>query len=192
MFFWLMELNLVSLKGSAVNVIRFGGCLSVQYTFGQSFWLCQCQTHLFPQPFQSGPLRIILLSPAPYLSLESSLVLLFPGLALDCRPKLAKSGPVWIFLCSLTLPFVSRRCVWASLSPLKLPYMSQGLCAFACLVYWTHPLCCRYCVHLSQAHSLRGAGEGGTCVHLSCLTGPALYVAGLVCSFGSPVLLSML
>ena len=35
------------------------------------------------------------------------------------------------FLCSLTLPFASRRCVWASLSPLRLSYMSHGLCAFA-------------------------------------------------------------
>ena len=35
--------------------------------------------------------------PAPYLSLESLPVLLFPGPALHCKPKLARKGLLWIF-----------------------------------------------------------------------------------------------
>ena len=44
-------------------------------------------------------------------------------------------------------------------SPEVVLYVTWLVCI--CLVHWTHPLCREYCVHLSWAHSLRGAGEGG-------------------------------
>lgn len=66
-----------------------------------------------------------------------------------------------------------------------------GLVCICLLVYWTHPLCCRQCA-LVWAHSLRGAGEGGT----RCALVPSHWACplsqGLCVLLDPPGLLSML
>ena len=136
----------------------------------------QCSTRLFQQLLQSGPLSISL-PLAPYWSLESLSMLLFPGPALHCWLKLAMQRRVWIFsqlpdhaLChrdcvgfpqALELTFCVTVLVCTCLSSLDLPSVLWGLCALVSS-HWADPLCCRACVHLPQ------------------LPGPTVYVVGLL------------
>ena len=106
--------------------------------------------------------------PAPYLSLESLPVLLFPGPALHCKPKLARKGLLCIFS-QLPDPVlcIMETCVGFS-HPSELTLYAVGLMctcvgsrgpSFMSWVLYT----------LVSAHQ------------------PALYVPRLVCpSFGSP------
>ena len=129
-------------------------CLWLQRACGLCFWLWHCETLLFPQPLQSGPLSMSSLLPARYLPLASLPVLLFPDPALCCWPKLARWGPVWIFSClpDHTLCIVETcvgfpqppepalcvaRLMCTSLGLTGLPSVPHNLCALQRLV--CHP-----------------------------------------------------
>ena len=94
--FWLMELDLNSLKGSAAPSSRFWSVHGFSMPLGShsSFRgvaaaAKSCQARLFLLLLQSGSLNITSVPSITYLSLGSLLVFLFPCLALCCWLKLA-------------------------------------------------------------------------------------------------------
>ena len=114
--FWLMELDLLFLKGSAGSRSRFWGCLWVQYVFGQSSGF-GCVRHVYFRSRFRGPRSVSSLPPAPYLSLGSLPVLLLPDLPFTAGRSLLGRGLCGSFLAPPAMPSVLRRLVWASLSP---------------------------------------------------------------------------
>ena len=136
--FWLAELNLVSLKYSAVSSSKqVLECLWVQYAFESLFQLSGCQARLFLQLLQSGSLSKTAVPPVPYLSLG---IIAGASVPLTCPALLAETCQVD----ACVYPSALQRLEWASLSPLSSPSVSQG------------------CVHLFQPPGLVSA-EGGQC-----------------------------
>ena len=81
---------------------------------------------------------------------------------------------------------LSQRLVWASLRPLSSLYVPQGLCA-PISAPWALCLCHRACVHFFQL--LGPSLCCGACVYLVHFTGHTLYVAGLLCTCLSSLVL---
>ena len=121
--FWVMELDLVSLKGSAVSNGRFWGVREFSVPLGSPSGFGSVR-HIYLQLLQSGPLSMSSLLPASYLSLESLPVLLFTDLAFSAGRSLLGRDLCGSFLVSQTMPSASWRLVWASLSPLSSPSVS--------------------------------------------------------------------
>ena len=163
--FWLMELDLVSLKDSAVYSSRFGDVYGFSMALGGPSGFGSVQHVCFHSHYQSGPLSISFTAASP-LTCPWNLCWFFCSPVLLCiaGQNLLVRGLSRSFLSSPTLPSVSLRVVWDSLSLLSLPSLSWGLCALVS-ASWACLLHCR------------------TCVHLSWLTGPTLYFTELVCSF---------
>lgn len=187
---WLIELDLVSLKDSAVSSRRFWGVL----VFGFSMSLGS------PSGFGSvrhiyfhSCIKMALSAASPYLSLES-LSVLFPGPALHCRPEnLLGRGLLWIFF---SAPWPCRLhhgdlCGLLSPShppphPLSSPSMLWGLYVSLCWlprpVFYVAGLV-RTCVG-SPACSLCPEA----CVSFLWLPAPTLFATGLLwASLSSPV-----
>ena len=153
--FWLMELDLISLKGSVVSSSRFWSVSGFSMSLGSSSGFgsfcsffkvaLSAYLHCHQPPTCPRSLCQFFCSPVP------------PCTAGWC---LLGKGLCGSFLGSPALPSVSWKLVWASLSPLGSPSTLRGLCAFLSS-HQVCPLC------------------GSACVHLSWLPGPAVCVAGL-------------
>lgn len=124
--FWLVELDLICLKGSTASSSRFGAVYGFSTSVGSPSGFGSVR-HVYSVATPGGPLSIPSLLPAP-LSLGSLLVLLSPGPSLHCRPKLARQG-----LC-VDLPSAPQPCPlhpgdwWACLSALSSPSVLWALC----------------------------------------------------------------
>ena len=142
--FWLMELDLVSLKGSAESSSRFWGVSGFNMSFDSPSGFGNEDTSIFTA-LSKWPSQHIFTATSPRLVPE-----IFSGTAvppvLPCTAgwSLLSRGLCWSFLGSLTLPSVLQRLVWPSFSPLSSPCMSWGLCfSFGSLA---RPLGCAVCV----------------------------------------------
>ena len=127
--------------------------------------------------------------PAPYLSLESLPVLLFPGPALHCKPKLARKGLLWIFS-QLPDPVlcIMETCVGFS-HPSELTSMLWGLCVLV-LAPRARLLCCGSCMHLCRLTSLLSMSQGLCVLLLAPQAHPLCYRAPVGLSqFPKPVIL---
>ena len=87
--FWLMELDLLSLKGSAVSSSRFWSVFGFSMLLGSRSGFCGVRCVYFRSSFKVT-LSVTAVQPVPYLSLGSLLVHLFPCPTLRCWQKLAR------------------------------------------------------------------------------------------------------
>ena len=148
--FQLIELDLISLKGTTVSNSRFWGVCGFSVSLSSPPGIGSVR-HIYFCSHVKVTVSVYLHchhSPAcPWNLCQCSCPLVLPCTA---SQRLLGRDLCGSFLSSLALPSASWRPVWASLSP------------SACL------LC------------------GGACVHLLGLTGPALYIVGLVSLVSAP------
>ena len=85
--FWLMGLDLVSLKASVQCI---GASMGAVCLWAAVVAFKVLGTHLFLQLLQSGPLSITVEPPAPYLTPGILAGVSVPVSALHCWPKLAR------------------------------------------------------------------------------------------------------
>ena len=129
--FWLMELDLISLKGNAVSSSSYGGVYGFSMSLGSPSGFGSVR-HIY---FCSR----IKVTESAYLHCHQPPTCPWNHCWCFCSPvppyiegqSVLGRGLRGSFLGSPTLPSVSRRLVWTSLSPLSSPSASQGLCALA-------------------------------------------------------------
>ena len=177
--FQLMEPDLISLKGSTVSSSRFWGVYGFSMSLGSPSGFGSVRHIYFCSRIkvtESAYLHCHQPPVCPWNLCQCSC-----PLALPCTAswRLPGRGLCGSFLSSLALPSASWRPVWASLSPLSLPSVSQGMCALAS-AHWACPLyrgtCCT-CFGSPGQPLCHGA-----CVHMFLFSGPALCTASFVCS----------
>ena len=153
--FWLMELDLVSLKDSAVYSSRFWDVYGFSMALGSPSGFGSVRHVYFHSHYQSGPLSISFTAASP-LTCPWNLCWFFCSPVLLCiaGQNLLVRGLSGSFLRSPTLPSVSLRIVWDSL---------------AC---WACPLCHGACVHLSQLPGPAFCIAGLVCTCLDSLDPP--------------------
>ena len=141
--FWLMQLDLISLKGSVVSSSKFWSVYGFNTSLGSSsgfgsscsFFKVAFLAYLHCHQPPTCPRSLCQHFCSPVLPCTAGWCLLGKGL---CGS----------FLGSPALPSVSWKLVWASLSPLSSPSMLRGLCALLSS-HQACPLCSSACVHLS-------------------------------------------
>ena len=152
--FCFMELDLISLKVSAVSSSRFW----VVYGFSLSWEVLVLA--VLDMSISKGTSK----RPYQHIFTVSSICQCFFSQVTPytASQSLVGTGLCGSFLDISTFPSASWRLVWAFLSPLSSPSASQGLCALV-LAHWAQP---------PLYH--------GSCIHLSLLKGPSLCILGLV------------
>ena len=125
-----MELDLVSLKDSAVYSSRFGDVYGFRMSLGSTSGFGTVRHVYFHSHYQSGLLSISFTAASP-LTCPWNLCWFFCSPVLLCiaGQNLLVRGLSGSFLSSPTLPSVSLRIVWDSLRLLSFPSVSWGLCA---------------------------------------------------------------
>ena len=83
--FWVMELDLASVSAMQCPVVGFGVSVG-----SVCLWAVLLALAVLDASISTAASKWLSQPPAPYLSLESLSVLLFPGSILHCRPKLAR------------------------------------------------------------------------------------------------------
>ena len=161
--FWLMELDLISLKGNSVSSGRFWGVYGFSMSYGSPSGFDSVRHIYFCSCFKvalSAYLHCCQPPSCPWNYCQCFCSQVPPctaGLSLLVR------GLYGSFLSSLTMPSVSPESCVGFPQPPERPSVLRGLCALV-FTLQALPLCHRACVHLSW------------------LMGPALCVEGFVCT----------
>ena len=137
--FWLMELDLICLKGSGMSSSRSWGVCGFGVSLGSPSGFGNVRHVYFFSHFKVDLSAYLHCHQPPTCPWNHCWCFCSPVPPYIEGQSMLGRGLCGSFLGFPTLPSVSRRLVWTSLSPLSSPSASQGLCALA-LAPWTLPL----------------------------------------------------